>query len=91
MFLTKKSFGRLLGQKSSLGLKIKYIVWGVRLRGRMYHFLLVTYHSIVNKNKIRGQFIFWVFIAIFRKITFLAIYTKMTKCLLKNQRSQNQV
>jgi hypothetical protein len=57
----------------------------------MCHFLLGTYHSIVNKNKIRGQFIFWVFIAIFRKMTFLAIYTKKTKGHLKNQGSQNQV
>jgi hypothetical protein len=27
----------------------------------------IAYHSIVNKNEIRGQFIFWVFIAIFEK------------------------
>jgi hypothetical protein len=45
----------------------------------MRQFLCVTYHSIVNKNKIRGQFIFWVFIAIFRKMNFFAISTKMTK------------
>ena len=55
----KNFFDRLLGQK------VKYLHWGDRLRGRMCHFLLVMYHSIVKKNKIRGEYIFWVFITIF--------------------------
>jgi hypothetical protein len=58
-----------------------------RLKGRMYHFLLITYHSLVNKNKIRQQIIFWIFIAIFRKMIFLAAYTKIKNQSFKNQRS----
>jgi hypothetical protein len=27
----------------------------------MCHFIRVTYHSILNKNKITGQLIFWIF------------------------------
>ena len=90
--ITNMVFGGPLGQKSflgTLGLKVKYLDWGVRIRGPMYHFLLVTYHSIVNKNKIRGQFL--GFYCDFSKNDLFCDYTEMTKGYLKNQRSQNQV
>jgi hypothetical protein len=45
----------------------KYLDCKNRLRMRMYHFLLITYHSIVNKNKIRIKFIFLGFICDFWK------------------------
>ena len=65
-----KMFWATFRQKAFLGpleLKVKNLDCKKRLRGLMCHFLLATYHSIVNKNKIIGQFIFWVFIAIFNK------------------------
>jgi hypothetical protein len=42
----------------TLGLKVKYLDWGDRLRGRMYHFLLLTYHSIIKKIKTEGNSFF---------------------------------